>query len=218
MPALVVARRLLHDRRIRRDPPRTSHTATYAPAAVHRAPPLAAADELDRGDAFVYSIDTCRCASDALSSHACHSCEAECGASADAGGKRRREFARDELGGSRNGGYERKLECGRERTKGRHRRAAEEEAAGGTYTRCGPRVLSPPAFSLLASLCLPDCSRLYSRRHACWLVAFPHLSLSLYRIAHFSISPRRRPMTHDSHPRHVQQYVLYDPQMPRCPV
>lgn len=56
MPNALLTRRLLHHRSFRRDPADVPHPAADAAAAVHRAPPLAAADEFDRRDAPLHAV------------------------------------------------------------------------------------------------------------------------------------------------------------------
>lgn len=56
MPYALLARRLLHHRRLRRDPADVPHTATDAAAVIHCAPPLTATDKFDSGDAALHTV------------------------------------------------------------------------------------------------------------------------------------------------------------------
>lgn len=60
MPYALLARRILHHCRLRREPADVPYPTADAAAAVHRAPPLAATDELDRGDAALHAVSRAR--------------------------------------------------------------------------------------------------------------------------------------------------------------
>ena len=137
MSHLVIAGRLLHDRRLRRDSASLPHPTANAPTAIYRSPQLRAARE--PGHSVVHAFDVvCRPSIRVACNHPCCIVEAARGDALDPGRKRRRKCTSDTDHGRC---YLQQTPRGSRRGRWYRARASEEKEACRSHSCWRPRIV-----------------------------------------------------------------------------